>query len=128
MPPVERERLVREDRLRSATDYAAIKAGGTALRGEHCMLVVLSRPGERTRVGFIASRKGVGGAVCRNRARRRLREIVRRRWPRVPRTGYWLAFVAYRSTLEAPHQELANDVERLLASAGALAPIGLEGS
>jgi ribonuclease P protein component len=65
----------------------------------------------------------VGNAVQRNRARRRLREIVRRRWERVPHTGYLMMFVAYRSTLTALHQELASDVERVLASAGALAPL-----
>jgi hypothetical protein len=34
-----------------------------------------------------------------------------------------MMFVAYRSTLTALHQELASDVERILASAGALAPL-----
>ena len=74
-------------------------------------------------MGFVASRRGVGGAVERNRARRRLREIVRRRWPRVPSTGFLLMFVAYRSAPTAPHQDLASDVERVLAAAGALSPI-----
>ena len=66
----------------------------------------------------------MGGAVERNRARRRLREILRRRWPRLPLTGYRILVIAYRSTLIASHQELASDLERLLATAGALAPIG----
>jgi len=83
---------------------------------------VLPRPGEPTRAGFVAGKKSVGGAVERNRARRRLREIVRRRWPRVTGRGYWLMFVAERAVLEAPHELLAAEVERLLASAGALAP------
>ena len=108
MTTVPRERLTREHRLTSSLDYSAVKDSGTALRGKHCLLLVLARAGEPTRIGFIASKKGVGGAVQRNRARRRLREIVRRRWPRLP----------------APHQELATDVEHLLAAAGALAPIG----
>ena len=59
----------------------------------------------------------------RNRARRRLREIVRRRWPRVPAAGHLLMFVARRSALAAPHQDLASEVERLLGAAGALAPL-----
>jgi len=46
---------------------------GRAIRGEHCLVVVLECPGEPRKVAFVASRKGVGGAVQRNRARRRLR-------------------------------------------------------
>jgi ribonuclease P protein component len=75
-----------------------------------------------TLVGWIASKRGVGGAVQRNRARRRIREIVRRRWPRVPHTGFLLVFIASRAILTSPHQQLATEIERLLAQAGALAP------
>jgi ribonuclease P protein component len=90
------------------------------------VLVVLARPAESTRVGFIASKRSVGNSVQRNRARRRLREIVRRRWPRILPTGFWLEFVALAPVLAAPHEALASEVERLLASAGALRPIGGE--
>lgn len=117
------ERLHARNRLTASADYASLKAQGRAFRGAHCLLVVRPAPGEATRVGFVASKRGVGGAVQRNRARRRLREIVRRRWARVPQTGYLLMFVAYRSVPAVPHQDLASDVERVLAAAGALAPL-----
>ena len=120
------ERLSRDHRLRRSSDYALAKADGSPFRGRHCLLLALARPGQATRIGFIASKRGVGGAVERNRARRRLREIVRRRWSRIPSNGYWLAFVAFRSCLAVPHEELASDVERVLAQAGALDPTGLE--
>lgn len=117
------ERLHARHRLTRGADYALLKAQGRAFRGAHCLLVVLAAPSEVTRVGFVASKRGVGGAVQRNRARRRLREIVRRRWPRVPQNGFLMMFVAYRSVPTVPHQDLASDVERVLAGAGALAPI-----
>ena len=85
---------------------------------------MLPKPGEPTRVGFVASKRGVGGAVQRNRARRRLREIVRRRWTRVAAHGYWMVFIASRGALDAPHERLVADVESLLSSAGILAPAG----
>ncbi len=116
------ERWDRDRRLRTMREYAAVKSRADALRGRHCLLLAIEQPGEPTRVGFVASRKGVGGSVQRNRARRRLREIVRRRFPRMPQTGRWMVFVAFRSTLNAPHQELASDVESLLERADALAP------
>jgi len=117
------ERMARAHRLRAAADFAALKSTGVAFHGPLCLLVVLSRSGEITRVGFVASRRGVGDAPARNRARRRLREIVRRRWPRLPHAGYLLMFIASRATLAASHQALASEVERLLANAGALRPL-----
>ncbi len=114
------ETLAAQHRLRTSRDYAAVKRDGRALRGRHCLLLAALAPGRPTRVGFIASRRGVGGAVQRNRARRRLREIVRRRWPRMIHDGHSLAFIAYRTAVSAPHLELVADVERLLRDAGAL--------
>ena len=117
------ERLLPANRLTRGRDFARVRGDGMAYRGRCCLLLVLSAAGEASRVGFIASKRGVGGSVQRNRARRRLREIVRRRWTRVPAQGYLLVFVASRLTLSAPHQALATDVETLLAHAGALAPL-----
>ena len=118
------ERIHARHRLTAAADFTAVKSQGRAFRGAHCVLVVQPVPGEVTRIGFVASKRGVGGAVQRNRARRRLREIVRRRWSRVPHHGFLLVFIASRAALTAPHQELATEVESLLAHAGALAPAG----
>jgi ribonuclease P protein component len=117
------ERLLPANRLTRGRDYARVRGEGMAYRGRCCLLLVLAAAGETSRVGIIASKRGVGGAVQRNRARRRLREIVRRRWTRVPPNGYLLVFIASRRTLDAPHQALATDVETLLAHAGALAPL-----
>lgn len=125
MTSVPSERLQPRHRLTSGKDYAVLRSEGVAFRGAHCLLVALVRPGEVTRVGFVASKRGVGGAVQRNRARRRLREIVRRRWARLPETGCLLMFVAYRATPTVAHQDLASDVERVLTAAGVLAPIQL---
>ena len=59
------------------------------------MLSVLSVDGEkRFRVGLITSRR-VGGAVARNRVRRRLREIVRRNQNAL-KGGIWFVVIARR--------------------------------
>lgn len=120
------ERLLPRHRLRAGADFSALRADGVVFRGAFCLLVTLRRPDEPTRVGFIASRRGVGGAVERNRARRRLREIVRRRWGRLPETGVLLMFVAHRAAPTVAHQDLASDVERVMTSAGVLAPLPVE--
>jgi ribonuclease P protein component len=118
------ERWSPDRRIRTTREYTAVKAGGAAFRGRHCLLLSLGREGEATRVGFIASRKGVGDAVYRNRARRRLREIVRRRWARLAEAHRWMVFIAFRSALAASHDDLVADVESLLERAGALAAEG----
>ncbi len=121
--PPPSERLLSQHRLRKGADYATVRELGTAFRGRACLLLAYARSGEISRVGFIASKRGVGGAVQRNRARRRLREIVRRRWPRMPHEGFLLVFIASRATLTTAHQQLASEVESLLAHAGALKPV-----
>jgi ribonuclease P protein component len=114
------ERFGREQRLRSSREIETVKRQGTALRGRLCILLTLARPEAPSRACFIASRKSVGGAVQRNRARRRMREIVRRRWAEVVPSGRWLAFIATRGVLTAPHPDLAEEIERLLERAGAI--------
>ena len=116
------ERIPRECHLRSQADFTRLKAQGRTWRGAHCLVVAESCAGERSMVAFVASKKSVGGAVQRNRARRRLREIVRRRWHRVPPSGIRLMFVAFRSVLTAPHLDLVRDVERLMTDTGAWSP------
>jgi ribonuclease P protein component len=118
------ERIPAEHRLRASLDFTRLKERGRAVRGTYCLLVTEPRPGEPTRVAFVASKKGVGDAVRRNRARRRLREIVRRRWPEIVQEGLCMMFVAFRGVLTAPHPELSRDVERLLEQVGALLPRG----
>ncbi len=55
--------------------------------------------------GFVASRK-VGGAVARNRARRRLKELLRNCLRFVPREVRRLVFVAGRSTCTASFERM----------------------
>ena len=102
------ERLRPADRLRNSREFGAVQTGGTLFRGRASLLLVLPKPGEPTRVGFVASK----------------REIVRRRWTRVAAHGYWMVFIASRAALDAPHERLVADVESLLSSAGILAPAG----
>jgi ribonuclease P protein component len=114
------ERIGREHRLRSSLEIEAVKRGATAVRGQFCILLLFDRPDQPSKVGFIASRKSVGGAVQRNRARRRMREIVRRRWQAIVPGGRWMIFIATRGILRAPHLDLAADIERLVERAGVI--------
>lgn len=63
-------------RLRRRPEFTRTMDNGTKIVTPH--LVMIGRPsaGPTTRIGFIVSKK-VGGAVTRNRVRRRLRELFR---------------------------------------------------
>ncbi len=65
------------------------------------------------KAGFVASKK-VGKAHERNRAKRRMREIVRLNQRLIPENA-WLVMVARRGILKAPFVELQRVFRRALA-------------
>ena len=69
-------------------------------------------------VGFTATRK-VGGAVVRNRAKRRLREAARALLPSHAQPGSDYVFVARLGTAERPWARFLDDVKSALISLAA---------
>lgn len=67
----------------------------------------------KIRVGFTATRK-IGGAVTRNRAKRRLREAARACLPTLALAGCDYVFVARSGTPDRPYPLLLEDVRRAL--------------
>ncbi|MGY2876945.1 ribonuclease P protein component [Marmoricola sp. URHA0025 HA25] len=64
------------------------------------------------RVGFVVSR-AVGGAVVRNRVKRRLRHLMRERVAAVP-SGSLLVVRAQPAAAEASHRDLGDALDRCL--------------
>ena len=75
----------------------------------------VAKPG-RLRVGFTASRK-VGGAVERNRAKRRLRAVAAAVLPLLGREGTDYVLVARPATLGRAYGGLLEDLAMTLAAA-----------
>jgi len=69
----------------------------------------------QARVGYTASRK-VGGAVERNRAKRRLRAAAAAALPLLGREGHDYVLVARTATLSRPFVELTRDLENALVT------------
>lgn len=70
-------RLPKENRLRKPKEFRRVYEGGKRFEGR--FMTVFVRPSETTfqRLGITASKKAVGNAVQRNRAKRLLREAFR---------------------------------------------------
>ena len=73
-----------------------------------------SGPGPTSRFG-ISVKKGLGGAVVRNRIRRRVREILRRNRTEIP-SGWDIVIHPRRSVAQAPFAPLEVELVRLLRS------------
>ncbi len=71
-------------------------------------------PEREARVGFTASRR-VGGAVARNRARRRLREVARECLASRARRNFDYVVIARREALKRPYGDLLDDMKTAIA-------------
>ncbi len=82
------------------------------------VLVVYCRKNrlDHNRLGVTVSTK-LGGAVVRNRARRRLREVFRLAQPRMAQ-GYDVILVARMRTADVPYRKLAAAFDQAMARLG----------
>lgn len=114
-------RFPKSARLSQASEFARLRSDGRSFHGKLVVLTVLkAEPDSETRIGLITSRR-VGGAVVRNRVRRRLREIVRALRPRMKR-GYWLVLVARHAAGTVEFAKLQEDVLSLAERGAILNP------
>ena len=107
-------------RLTRAAEFERVRNHGTVTRGQLLSLAVLAaNTGEKTRAGFVTSRK-VGGAVARNRVRRRLREIFRHHQDEIA-PGTWIITIASARAAHASYRALEDEWLRLARRASILA-------
>ena len=108
-------------RLTQTAEFTAVKFQGKTYRGLLLVLGVLVQKEEKAfRAGFITTKR-LGGAVVRNRVRRRLRDVVRKEQGRL-RPGFWIVLVARSGAARAGYQELKDEWLRLAERASILAP------
>lgn len=107
------EKLRRSDRLRSPRDYARLRRAGRRRAGAHFVAVVAPGRTGQTRLGLAVGRR-VGGAVERNRVKRRVREWFRRSRCTLP-AGVDLVIIARTGAADLPGPAVARELGRLLA-------------
>jgi ribonuclease P protein component len=102
-------------RLVRASDFARVRRQGRSWAHPLLVLAVDRNETGGTRFGFVVSRR-VGGAVVRNRVKRRLREAVRRHLDEVP-AGWDVVLIARAPAAEARFSEIEGAVAQMLARA-----------
>ncbi len=104
--------------MRRRPEFLAAARGAACARGA-VLVQVLARPERAAAIkpsigaGFTASRK-VGGAVDRNRAKRRLREAARVLLPQHGRAGFDYVFIARSGAPSRPWPRLLDDMKSAL--------------
>jgi ribonuclease P protein component len=105
----------RKNRLTSSTDFKRVRRTGQSYA--HPFLVLVAAPNDLgiTRFGFTAGRS-IGGAVQRNRAKRRMRASLQQHFNNV-KHGRDIILIARPAILKAPWQQLVQSLGQLLKRA-----------
>lgn len=108
--------MKRANRLTRSIDFQRVRRLGKSFA--HPLLILITAPNELplTRIGISVSR-AVGGAVARNRVKRRLRACLDENLAGLP-SGWDLVLVARRPLLAAEYTQICSAVFTLLRRAG----------
>jgi ribonuclease P protein component len=105
--------LPKIERLKTRPEFLACAKAPACARGA---VLIQARPRDETplvRAGFTATKR-IGGAVDRNRAKRRLREAARLLLPALATPGFDYVFVARGGVTSRPWPRLLDDVKSAL--------------
>ena len=104
---------VRIERLKKRAEFLACAQGPAVARGAVLVQARRRDEGRLIRAGFTATKR-IGGAVERNRAKRRLREAARLLLPAHGRAGFDYVFIARGGATGRPWARLLDDVKSAL--------------
>jgi len=103
--------------LKNRTEYLGVAA--TGFKKPMPGLVLQGKPAEpdgdnKISVGITATKR-TGGAVERNRIKRRLRQVIKEVLPLHGRAGYQYVIIGRKNTLKRPYDLLREDLKTALA-------------
>ncbi len=108
----------KEQRLINTKDFAATRREGKSWSNRHLVLIVRPNGLDVSRVGFSVGKR-VGGAVVRNRVKRRVREAVRLAETQM---GWDILLIGRKYAASADYHTLRLSALGLLDRAGILNP------
>jgi len=108
--------MKRKFRLRRSTDFKRVRRLGKSYA--HPFVVLIKHPNEEIFSRFgVAAGRSIGGAVQRNKAKRRLREIIRHRHSDI-QPGWDILLLARQAIEDASHEDLLEAIDQLISQAG----------
>lgn len=106
--------LPKANRLTKKAEFKEVLSRGKTIQGRLFTLKYLEKEPEfPTKVGIIVSKKIAKRAVYRNKARRRLKEVLRN-YVKSLNPGLNMAFLVKREILEAKYTDIRQEVETTL--------------
>ncbi|HUV36968.1 MAG TPA: ribonuclease P protein component [Patescibacteria group bacterium] len=111
-------------KLRRNSQFRVVYSEGERVVGDAITICYIRRGHEGVVPGFVASKKRVGKAHQRNRAKRLMREIFRKLRHRFEEQNLWIVFIASFKPSETSFQDLFRDVESSLGRAGLISKCG----
>lgn len=102
-------KLPRSRRITQHAEFQRVRAGGQSIQGRFLVLGYLrdDEMEEPFRFGIITTKR-IGGAVVRNRVRRRIRGILQRTGERIE-IPHWLVFIARNASANATSAQLEKE-------------------
>ena len=107
--------LKRINRLKKRYQFNYVYKSGEHFSGEHMVLYVVSSKTKNIKVGLAVTKK-IGKAVVRNRVRRQLREIIKKRLPNL-KQNYNIIVVARENITSTSFDILNNEFSKLVIKA-----------
>ena len=89
------------------------RSKGEKARARGLVIQAVSLDTDSWRVGLTASKK-IGNAVCRNRARRRMRALARRHLTPLARPGVDYVLIARHDTISCDWQDLVTGLKKAI--------------
>jgi len=108
--------LNKENRINKKKDYNNIYKKGKKILGRYMVLFIIKGEGSKNRYGFVTSKK-IGNAVSRNRAKRRIRMVVKGNMKYV-QDRFDVIIVARKSINEVSYSDLNRDYLSAMRKAG----------
>ncbi|MCK9445793.1 ribonuclease P protein component [bacterium] len=106
--------LPKENRLKKEKEFEAVFKGGRTLKGKSVFLKYLINGTDQTRIGFVVSKKISKLAVERNKAKRRMRDIVRLKKDNL-KDGLSIVIISLPPIKGMEYKEIKQDLENLLS-------------
>lgn len=115
-------KIPRSRRIRSRSEFLRVRKEGESIRGKFLVLGFLADRNltEPFKLGLITTKK-IGGAVARNRVRRRIRGIIQRTGERI-RPGFILVIIARNRAAEATSEQLEKEWKWMLHQSSLIQP------